>query len=78
MVSRMPPEYVTPMSTVLRAYDMFLRESKMTGQTVEVSGEELHFHSIPKYPDEISRWLHEDAKKLWSEVYPPGAANGES
>jgi 15-hydroxyprostaglandin dehydrogenase (NAD) len=74
MIDMMPQEYVTPISTVLRAYDMFLRDSEMTGQAVELSGDQIHFHSIPKYPDEISRWLHEDAKKLWSEVYAVGKA----
>jgi 15-hydroxyprostaglandin dehydrogenase (NAD) len=74
MIDRMPQEYVMPMSTVMRAYDMFLHGSEMTGQAVELSGDQIHFHSIPKYPDEISRWLHEDAKKLWNEVYAVGNA----
>ena len=70
IIERMPKQYITPMSTVMRAFDTFLGDRKMTGQTVELSGHELHFHTIPKYPDEISRWLHEESKYLWNEVYP--------
>jgi len=69
LVDRWPKEYVTPMTTVLRAFDLFLGEKDMTGQCVELSGEDICPHSVPKYPNEVSRWLHEESKSLWAEAY---------
>ena len=69
-----PKEHLTPMSTALRAYDTFLADDSMTGQTVEVSLDQLYFRKQVEWANESQRWLGEEAPKvLWEKAYktPP-------
>ena len=61
------------MSTVLKAFDTFLGDSKMTGQTVELSQDQMFFRKQPEWASESQRWLGEESKAFWEEAYatPP-------
>lgn len=73
ILDKFPSEHVTPMSTVLKAVDIFLENDSMSGQIVELSLEYLHYREIPPYLDDNTRWLGKEAAKLWEEGYkePP-------
>ena len=66
------------MSTVLKALEMFLDDDAMTGQTVELSLDQLYFRVQPEWANESQRWLGEDSKTFWDEAYkaPTAAGNG--
>jgi 15-hydroxyprostaglandin dehydrogenase (NAD) len=71
---RFPPEHITPMSTVLKAVDVFLDNDSMNGETVELSLDQLYYRKRPEYIDDNVRWLgSEEASKIWAEGYkcPP-------
>lgn len=57
------------MSTAIKAYDTFLRDDSMTGQTVELSLDQLYFRKQPEYANDSERWLSQDALKVWEQAY---------
>jgi len=61
------------MSTVIKAFDTFLDNDKMTGETVELSLDELHFRKQVDYPNESQRWIGTKSQALWEQAYekPP-------
>lgn len=73
-----PKEHITPMSTCLKAIDIFLGDDTMTGQAVELTLDELHFREKPDYPNESQRWLGEESAKFWEDAYKavPEGKNG--
>ncbi|MCJ1388610.1 hypothetical protein MMC18_001457 [Xylographa bjoerkii] len=60
--------HLTPMSTVLRAYETFM-DGERAGETVEVSLGELYWRQPVGYPNESQRWLNEDAAGVWGGAY---------
>ena len=80
MVDKMPKEHVTPMSTIMKAFDQFLDHDKMTGQTVECSLDHLYFRQMPEWANESQRWLGEGSDGFWEKAYkdylPDGGKNG--
>jgi 15-hydroxyprostaglandin dehydrogenase (NAD) len=83
LVDAMPKEHLTPMSTILKAYDSFL-ESDMSGETVECSGTELYYRKKAEYPNKSQVWLAEDTDGFWKGSYggkrageQKGVANGK-
>ncbi|KAF3387327.1 15-hydroxyprostaglandin dehydrogenase [NAD] [Penicillium rolfsii] len=69
MLDRFPKEHITPMSTVIKAYDTILGDHNLHGQTVELSLDQLYFRTKPDYPNESQRWLGEDSASFWEEAY---------
>ncbi|KAJ6008913.1 hypothetical protein N7499_001038 [Penicillium canescens] len=69
MLDRFPKEHITPMSTIIKAYDTFLKDDTLNGQTVELSQDQLYFRTKPDYPNESQRWLGEDSASFWEEAY---------
>lgn len=69
-----PKEHITPMSTVLEVFDSFLRDNELTGQTVELSLDQLYFRTKPDWANESQRWLGEESASFWEEAYKPKAA----
>jgi len=69
MLDQFPKEHITPMSTVIKAYDTFLGDNTLSGQTVELSLDQLHFRTKPDYPNESQRWLAESSASFWEEAY---------
>jgi len=70
LIDIFPKEHITPMSTVMKAYDTFMADDEMTGQTVELSQGQLFFREKADYPNESQRWIGEESKKFWDEAYP--------
>lgn len=70
-----PKEHITPMSTVLKAFDTFLDDDNMTGQTVELSLENpgMYFRTQPEWANASQRWLGEESKSFWDEAYRTAA-----
>lgn len=69
MLDRFPKEHITPMSTVIKAYDTFLEDDRLCGQIVELSLDKLYFRTQPDYPNESQRWLGEESASFWEEAY---------
>lgn len=63
-----PAEYFTPLTTIVRAVTE-LMEGEQTGQTVECSGPEFFYQKQQAYPNEVARWVWEDAPKMWQEAW---------
>ncbi|KAF4545868.1 15-hydroxyprostaglandin dehydrogenase [Lasiodiplodia theobromae] len=78
MLAKFPKEHITPMSTVLKAFDTFLDDDGMTGQTVELSIGDLFFRKQVDYPNESQRKLAALGETFWAEAYEtvPPAKNG--
>lgn len=64
-----PKEHITPMSTVLKAFDTFIDDDGMTGQTVELSLGDLYFRTQPEWANESQKWLGEDSDGFWAKAY---------
>ena len=64
------PAQMTPVSTALKAYDTFLGDDSMTGQTVELALDNLHFQEKPAYTNENARWMFRE-QKLWEQACEP-------
>jgi 15-hydroxyprostaglandin dehydrogenase (NAD) len=79
ILEKFPEEHVTPMSTALKAFDAFLGDDSMTGQTVELSLGDLFFRKQPEWANESQRWLGDDSGPFWDEAYremlPGGVEN---
>ncbi|KAJ5200039.1 hypothetical protein N7491_009160 [Penicillium cf. griseofulvum] len=69
MLDRFPREHITPMSTVIKAYDTCLGDNTIYGQVVELSLDQLYFRTKPAYPNESQRWLGEESASFWEEAY---------
>ncbi|KAI4151473.1 MAG: hypothetical protein LQ340_003470, partial [Diploschistes diacapsis] len=52
--------HLTPMRSVLRAYDELLAREDAAGETVEASGEELYWRKPVEFANSGSRWLVDD------------------
>jgi len=64
-----PPEHITPMTTILRAYDTFINDRSMTGQTAEVSLDKIYFREQPDWANESQKWLGIDSKAFWDKAF---------
>ena len=64
-----PKEHITPMSTVTKAFDTFLDNDQMTGETVELTLDELHFRKHVDFPNESQMWIHTQSSALWEKGY---------
>lgn len=67
LIAVTPDEYETPMSTMLKACAELLDGDK-TGQILEISGSNLYYQQPQAYPDEVARWLWEDAGAFWMDA----------
>ncbi|KFY95299.1 hypothetical protein V500_02852 [Pseudogymnoascus sp. VKM F-4518 (FW-2643)] len=71
VLHKFPKEHITPMSTVLKAFDTFIGDNTMTGQTVELSLGHLYFRKQPEWANESQKWLGEESGEFWKEAYEP-------
>ena len=71
----MPKQYVhlwdtkqlTPMSTALKAYNAFIDDDTLTGQTVILALDDLVFEHKPDYARVNVHWMF-DQHRAWEEV----------
>jgi 15-hydroxyprostaglandin dehydrogenase (NAD) len=64
-----PKEHITPLSTAIKAIDAFLEDDTMTGETVELSQENIYFRKHVDWANESQRWVGEESQSLWDAVY---------
>ncbi|KAF1950330.1 NAD(P)-binding protein [Byssothecium circinans] len=64
-----PKEHITPLSTAIKAIDAFLADDSMTGETVELSQENIYFRKCVDYPNESQRWIGEESHIIWDLGY---------
>ncbi|EEA24952.1 hypothetical protein TMatcc_008053 [Talaromyces marneffei ATCC 18224] len=69
VLDKFPKEHITPMTTVIKAHDTFIKDGSLYGQTVELSLDQLYFRTQPEFPNESQRWLAEDSLGFWEEAY---------
>jgi len=69
LVEAWPKENITPMSTVIKCFNMFI-DGEMNGQTGECSQETVYLREQPAYANESQRWGREEGGKVWASVYP--------
>lgn len=67
LIESIPQEHITPISTIIKAYDTFLTNDNSSGETVEVSQDKLFFRRHVEYPNESQRWLNE--ADFWRLMY---------
>lgn len=57
------------MSTAIKAIDAFLGDDTMTGQSVELSQENIYFREMVPWANESQRWVGEESQSIWDEAY---------
>ena len=53
----------------MKALDKLLDNDTMTGQTVELSLDQLYVRTKPDWANASQKWLGEDSAALWDEAY---------
>ncbi|KAF2466730.1 15-hydroxyprostaglandin dehydrogenase [Lindgomyces ingoldianus] len=64
-----PKEHITPLSTATKAIDAFLGDDTMTGQTVELSLDQLYFRQMPEWANDSQKWIGTESLAFWEEAY---------
>lgn len=64
------PKNLTPMSTVLKAFDAILSDNELTGQTMELALNDVVFKQPPEYSRPNTAWMF-GQKDMWEEVCEP-------
>jgi hypothetical protein len=61
--SATPPEFITPLRTVVRAVESFVLddEGKLQGQVAECSGQSVEMRPLNPYKDDATRYIYSDA-----------------
>lgn len=78
-LSGLPQIYVTPVSTIVRAFETFLNDDSRNAQTAECSGENIYFKSLQPYSDDAAKFVMEaTAAGPLEEVLSDLKAGGES
>ncbi|KAK6331299.1 hypothetical protein TWF730_004385 [Orbilia blumenaviensis] len=70
-----PEEHITPLSTIVSAYNKFIDDATLTGQVVECSQDQHYFRKQVEYPSESQRWMNEDSGECWARAYRVYFAN---
>lgn len=70
LVTAIPKQYITPMETMIKGFDIFLNDTEgMQGQVLDVSVSKVHFRGQPEYVDEQQRWLVEDSPGFFAKAF---------
>ncbi|KAK6503879.1 hypothetical protein TWF481_008881 [Arthrobotrys musiformis] len=64
-----PEEHITPVSTIVSAYNKFIDDETLTGQVAECSQDNHFFRKQVEYPSESQRWMNEDSGECWDRAY---------
>ena len=63
VLSLIPEEYLTPMSTIVRAHDRFI-DGEETGCVAEVSQENIYIREQLAYADSSQEWIDKNLGEL--------------
>jgi hypothetical protein len=70
LVSVIPKQYITPMETMMKGFDVFLADTEgMDGQVLDVSIDKVHFRKLPEFVNEQQRWLVEDSAGFFATAF---------
>jgi len=69
LLDSFPQEHITPLSTIVSAFDKFITDESLKGQIVECSQTNHFFRKQVEYPDESTRWLMEESAPYWDKGY---------
>ncbi|OQV04652.1 hypothetical protein CLAIMM_09505 [Cladophialophora immunda] len=69
LLSAMPKEHLTPMSTIVRAFDSFATDASLVGKVAECSLGDIYYRDQVEYCNESERWIFEESKKIWEEGF---------
>jgi 15-hydroxyprostaglandin dehydrogenase (NAD) len=69
LLQAMPKEHVTPMSTIVRAFQNFASDPSLVGKAAECSLGEIYYRDQVDYCNESERWMGEESARLWEEGY---------
>ncbi|EPS41890.1 hypothetical protein H072_4126 [Dactylellina haptotyla CBS 200.50] len=64
-----PEEHITPVSTIVSAYNKFIDDEKLAGKVVECSQDKHFFREQVEYPSESQRWMNEESGECWAKAY---------
>ncbi|KAK6342328.1 hypothetical protein TWF718_007731 [Orbilia javanica] len=64
-----PEEHLTPLSTIVSAFNRFIDDESLTGQVVECAQDQHYFRKQVEYPSESQRWMNEDSGPSWDRAY---------
>ena len=57
------------MSTALKAIDAILADDEMTGQTIELSQENIYYRKMADWANQSQRWVGEESDRIWDVGY---------
>lgn len=64
-MERFPEEHVTPMSTILRAFDELMDEkANRNGECVEAAMQDLFYRTPPEPMGESQKWMNKGAAEF--------------
>lgn len=70
LIGVIPDQYITPMSVMMAAYDVFLEDNTgIAGEVMEVSVDQWHFRKPAPFLDEQQRWMAEDSAELFAKAF---------
>lgn len=70
LMERFPKEHITPMSTILRAFDELMDEkANRNGECVEAAVQDLFYRTPPEPMGESQKWMKKGAAEFWTEAY---------
>ncbi|EWC43847.1 hypothetical protein DRE_07291 [Drechslerella stenobrocha 248] len=72
-----PAEHITPVATIVAAYDKFITDETLVGKVVECSQGSHFFREKSEYPNESQRWMNEDSGPFWEKAYQAYFASAE-
>lgn len=84
LVAQIPQEYLTPMSTILRAFDDLIKEEtvdgrlhRKTGQCLEAAEDKLFYREPVEFPSDGQRWLFDENANgiIFPKVFQSGNGN---
>ena len=56
-----PKEFVTPLSTIVRAVEGFINDDSLQGQVAECSAESITYRPPNEYKDEATKYIYSGA-----------------
>jgi hypothetical protein len=65
----MPNEHLTPMSTLIRAFQEFADNPSLVGKVAECIKGDIFYREQVDYCNESQRWMGEESGQIWQAAY---------
>lgn len=73
LIDLVPKEHITPLSTIVKAFETLIENDELSGEAVECSQDKLYFRKPVEFPNESQKWLNGDPDRFWSVGYKKDA-----